>query len=91
MDVHKEANMEKICTGCFYSHFPQPNMKECKLKSKKLKKNHGYPFRLRGGAGNASDSLIQKAIANAKAHDINLRADEMTVGDGENFSSISLI
>ena len=68
VNVDNNNKSKELCTGCFYSHFPQPNMKECKMKSKKFKKNLGYAIRLRGGAGSASDSLIQKAIANAKAH-----------------------
>ena len=57
-------------------------MRECKFKTKHLKSNRFHSVRLRGGAGNADNSLIHKAIANAKSHDINLRADERTVGDG---------
>ena len=44
-----------LCSGCFQSHFPQPNMKSCKLK-KYQEKQSFWPNRLRGGADNEDDA-----------------------------------
>ena len=41
-----------------------------------------FPIRLRGGADTQGNSLLQKAIANAKAHNIKGKAGGKTVGDG---------
>ena len=44
--------MDGLCAGCFNGHFPQPNMKMCKLKSeiKRQQISSSWPCRLRGGA-----------------------------------------
>ena len=70
---HIESRFEK-CRGCFISHFPSPNTSHCKWK--KTKSNSKlWPVRLRGGARtDQTQSLVQRAILNGKAHGINLHA-----------------
>ena len=70
--------MDGLCSGCFNAHFPQPNMKICKLKqetnrnSRKKRVENAWPPRLRGGADNAEGDtrmhsmLINRAIESAK-------------------------
>ena len=57
-------------------------MLDCKFKKKKRNRKLFFPIRLRGGANNEGCSMIEKAIANAKAHDINVNAGDRTPGDG---------
>ena len=75
----------KICDRCFVSHFPQPNMKSCKL-AKERRKGPAKSFwtqRLRGGAGSdLSDSIIERATLNAKAHNINIHAGVRNLANG---------
>ena len=58
--------MDGLCSGCFKAHFPQPNMKICKLKQE-MKRNsrkvvvdsrvdNSWPPRLCGGADNEGKS-----------------------------------
>ena len=56
-------------------------MKKCKY-NQKHKKAKSIPIRLRGGAHNGDHPMIQRAIANAEAHDINVKAGNETLGDG---------
>ena len=44
--------MDGLCLGCFNGHFPQPNMKMCKLKRdiKRHQVSSFWPYRLKGGA-----------------------------------------
>ena len=66
-----------LCSGCFSSHFPQPNMKNCKFK------NTPFPIRLRGGAHNEGSSMIvQKAVLNAKFHGINVHRGVENLANG---------
>ena len=57
-------------------------MKSCKFKKKNIKSKLSFPVRLRGGANHADYSMIEKAIANARAHNINVHTDSRTPGDG---------
>ena len=86
MSIQKmKEGINELCTGCFAAHFPQPNMMNCKFKNRKKIKEKSFHFiRLRGGAHTkgSSCSMIEKAIANAKAHNINLTAGDRTPGDG---------
>ena len=79
---------KNLCSGCFSSHFPQPNMRDCKYIKKQIKKT-SFPIRLRGGAQSEDFSMIQRAMANAAAHDIEILPGTKTSGDGNCiFSSI---
>ena len=57
-------------------------MLDCKFKKKKRNRKLFFPIRLRGGANNEGCSMIDKAIANAKAHNINVTAGDRTLRDG---------
>ena len=59
-----------------------PNMRECKLKKKSIEHKKNFPIRLRGGANHEDYSMIERAIANAKAQDINVHSDYKTAGNG---------
>ena len=86
--------MNGLCSGCFNTHFPQPNMKICKLKvetirnTRKLQAESSWPPRLRGGTGNAEGDerihsmLITRAIESARKHGINLVHGTQNKGDG---------
>ena len=82
--------MDGLCSGCFNAHFPQPNMKICKLKPETNKKGveNAWPPRLRGGADNAEGDkrlhsmLITRAIESAKKHGINLVHGTRNKADG---------
>jgi hypothetical protein len=52
----KEAN-DGLCSGCFKSHFPNPNMMFCKLKKHKEKQSF-WPYRLTGGGDNEDGDQI---------------------------------
>lgn len=57
-------------------------MRECKLKKKSIEHKKNFPIRLRGGANHEDYSMIERAIANAKAQDINVHSDYKTAGNG---------
>ena len=92
----KEAN-DGLCSGCFKSHFPNPNMMFCKLKKHKEKQSF-WPFRLSGGADNEDDDqisieqlgnreqsvspMVKKAIKNAEIHGINLHHGVRNLANG---------
>ena len=88
--------MDGLCSGCFNSHFPQPNMKICKLKheSKRNKRKivsnsrveSSWPPRLRGGSDNEegkSSSMVNVAIQNAAGHGINLHQGVPNLANGD--------
>ena len=84
----KEAN-DELCSGCFSSHFPNPNMKICKAnRDKKLKKfNPVGTYRLMGGADYEADDqepslIITRAISNAKEHGISIHAGVKNLANG---------
>ena len=54
----------------------------CKYKKKQINEKSSPHIRLRGGAYTEECSMIEKAIANAQAHDINITVGERTPGDG---------
>ena len=69
------------CSNCFISHFPSPNRTLCKWKMPKS--SNSFSVRLRGGARNQySKPIIESAVANAKAHGIDLHAGPESLGDG---------
>ena len=75
--------MPGLCPGCFFSHFPQPNMKSCKLS--RMKNRHPNRRRLRGGGGEKASGnslLVDQAIESAKKHNINLVPGVMNAADG---------
>ena len=88
-----------LCSGCFVSHFPLPNMKKCKFsKQMKSKKNvQVWHYRLRGGADHEGENIakssgqfeesvapmISKAIENAQFHGINLKPGVKNVVSGD--------
>ena len=76
--------MDGLCSGCFNSHFPQPNMKICNLKQKikRQEKDSSWPYRLRGGAGSSISNLVTKAIESASKHGINLEEGKLNKADG---------
>ena len=79
----KTINSE--CGKCFVFHFPSPNKKICKFAREKKKEKSGtiWPSRLRGGANNQhSDSIIERALLNAKAHGINIHAGVRNLANG---------
>ena len=85
--------MDGLCSGCFKVHFPQPNMKICKLKqemrrnSRKKGMKNLQPTRLRGGADKATGdkemhSMVEIAIANAAQHGISLHQGVPNLANG---------
>ena len=76
---------EEPCKKCFVSHFPRPNKMSCKFSLKKRKKSAAkvWPYRLKGGAGDQeSSSIIERAIINAKGHNINFHAGVRNLANG---------
>ena len=85
--------MDGLCSGCFNAHFPQPNMKICKLNqetrrnSRKKGVLNPWPHRLRGGADNAEGdkrmpSMVDIAIENAAKHGISLHQGVPNLANG---------
>ena len=80
--------MAGLCTGCFYSHFPKPNMKDCKMKRKNTRDKLFFPIRLRGGADSAEAEgrdlirLRERAIHNANFHGISLHLGVENLANG---------
>ena len=84
--------MDGLCSGCFITHFPQPNMKICKLKKRDSTKDivnsrmeYPKPLRLRGGADNEGNSMsmVNVAIQSAKGHGINLHQGVPNLANGD--------
>ena len=88
--------MDGLCSGCFKSHFPQPNMKICKLKqeikrnSRKVVSNSrvesSWPPRLRGGSDieeGKSTPMVNVAIQNAAGHGMNLHQGVPNLANGD--------
>ena len=71
--------MDGLCSGCFNSHFPQPNMKICKLKQQV---HSSWPRRMRGGAGSSTSNLVTQAIESASKHGMNLEEGKLNKADG---------
>ena len=72
--IEKEDGSSQECGKCFVSHFPRPNMKSCKF-GRKSRDTSGTICRLRGGAGAEDQTyplIIERAILNARIHDINI-------------------
>ena len=88
--------MDGLCSGCFTTHFPKPNMKSCKAG---LQVSFFRPYRLRGGADaehtqegiaktlqNLDESIspmIKKAVENAQFHGINLYQGVKNLANGD--------
>ena len=87
-----------LCSGCFKSHFPKPNMKICKLKMQSRKQSF-WPFRLTGGGGYGNDDqisieqylenlkdstspMINRAMENAEFHGIHLHHGVSNMANG---------
>ena len=67
------------------THWPRPNKKICKI-GKKKSQGKAYPVRLRGGARPSDKEdlpdIVGRAIANAKAHDINIHVGVRNLANG---------
>jgi hypothetical protein len=85
--------MDGLCSGCFNSHFPQPNRKLCKLQqeTKRISRKKGVdntrPPRLRGGADNYEGDkriplMVDIAIENAAKHGISLHQGVPNLANG---------
>ena len=83
------------CQKCFVNHFPRPNTKLCKLKKQRNSPNSSlskvWPVRLSGGAKIQEEeglllvqpeTILERGIANAKAHGINIHAGVPNLANG---------
>ena len=79
----KETDESEVCSGCFSSHFPRPNMRSCKFARKRKEKacSKQMIWRLRGGAG-GNDEILDRAILNAKIHGISIHGGVRNRADG---------
>ena len=79
------------CSKCFASHLPKPNSKLCMYDKKQSlnitsKAFKHWPVRMRGGANSHENKIdapiIERGIANAKAHGIDVHAGVKNLANG---------